>query len=253
MSTTEVYVEQLIIGGIVLLIAVVLWTGSVPPLSVFGWETGPSAVVVLGLAYLTGLLFDRIGDTLLERIEKRQRLELARKSSRVRPWLDDPFPEDLYRAAVYRNEHLVRRHDYLRIRMRLSRAVAVLAPAGVIALIVHLAMLTERRRLRVAIAVVAVYALVGALNVIVARANDLPRTNAPGFATYVKLDSVTRWASAYAPALTGLSCFTQIMSRFDRPGRLLTLAGVLLTILATWVWIRITGTYLAFLADVKKT
>lgn len=252
MSATDVYVEQLIIGGLVLLIAVVLWTGCVPPLSVFGWDTGPSSVVVLGAAYLIGLLFDRVADTLLERIEKRQRLELARKAWLQRPLDEDAFPEDDYRAAVYRNEHLVRRHDYLRIRMRLSRAVAVLVPAGAIALIVHLADLTARRRMRVAIAVVVAYALVGLLNVVVARANALPRTNSADFISYVKQERVTRWSSAYAPALAGLSCMVQIMSRFDRYGRLLTIAGVALTILATWVWIRITGTYLAFLRDAQK-
>lgn len=250
MNATEVYVEQVIIGGLVLLIAVVLWLGGVPPLSIFGWPLTPTVIVLLAAAYLIGMLFDRIADTLLERIEKRQRLERALTVWKHRPW-GDPWPEDEYRAAVFRNEHLVEQFNYLRIRLRLSRAVAVLAPAGTVALLVYLECCW---RPRIAIAVVAAYVVVGAFNVIAEKAAELPRTDdSKKFGVYAAWSGSHRWWAAYGPAIIGLYCFLEIMLAVRWQRWRIAFAGIALTILATWVWVRITGTFLSFLRDAQKT
>jgi hypothetical protein len=234
-NVTDVYVEQLIIGGLVVVILCVIMTGQLPPVKLD--ET--TGIAFLAITYLAGLLYDRIGDTLLERIEKRQRLEFAIEYGEK---TGDPFPEDEYRARIYGNEQLVRQYNYLRTRVRLSRGVTTLAPAGTIALLVYDG---ARSGAAISLVVVAAYALVGALNWMMGK---LPRTNdAEDFAAYAARTKPARRWIAYAPALTGLVACAAIMAMIAGRHWPLALAGIALTLLAGWVWIRITGTFLAFL------
>jgi hypothetical protein len=239
-NATDVYVEQLIIGGIVVAIAVVLWTGVLPPLDK---EWGQIAVYV-AIAYLAGLIYDRVGDTLLERIEQRQRLEFAIKQWRKNRGDGDPYPEDRYRAYVLaQGEELARQYNYLRTRVRLTRAVASLLPAGTVAVLVHDG---RRQGWVVTLGVIASYALVAAVN---AYSSDLARTDSRGFKKYAARKS--RWLLAYGSSIAGLAALLLLMLTLARNAASLAIiaAGIAATILAGWVWIRITGTFMAFLRD----
>lgn len=203
-----------------------------------------SIAVWVGIAYLAGLIYDRIGDTLLERIEKRQRLELAIDEWEKKPASRDPYPEDAYRAAVLaRGEDIARQYNYFRTRVRLTRALASLLPAATVAMLVHRNALSGWL---VTFDVIAAYGLVATINTVMPR---LPRTNEAGFATYI--EQTKRWRTAYASSIAGLLALVALMCVAARDARDFAIigAGVAATVLAAWVWIRITGTFMAFLRD----
>jgi hypothetical protein len=143
MQTTEIFVEQLIIGVLTLLAVVLLVAPSaITTMTDPGVATG---ALFLGGAYLTGIIADRFIDTLLEDAEQHQRLvtaiaaheklggEKAKPDVAAAP-AQDPFPEDRLRVALLRDEHLAPYGNYLRSRIRLMRALAVLFPGIAIGL-----------------------------------------------------------------------------------------------------------------------
>src|ERR687892_741368 len=95
MKTTELFVEQTLTGFLVL-------TAVASPF--LSWETLEelpevdisSAAGAIGVAYLLGVIFDRFADTLLERLNRWNRLrfalELKEENNALSP--EDPFPED---------------------------------------------------------------------------------------------------------------------------------------------------------------
>jgi hypothetical protein len=100
MKTTELFVEQTLTGFLVL-------TAEAAPF--LSWEKLQdlpdeakggidisSAAGAIGIAYLLGVIFDRFADTLLERINRWNRLlfaiELKEENKPLSP--NDPFPED---------------------------------------------------------------------------------------------------------------------------------------------------------------
>jgi hypothetical protein len=234
-NATDVYVEQLIIGGIVVVIVCVLMTGALPPMT---WNK--TGVAFAAIAYLVGLLYDRVGDTLLERIEKRQRLEFAREQKPA----SDPFPEDVYRMKVLRaGDDIAKQYQYLRSRIRLARAMTTLAPAGTIALLVH-----ERAGAGpiVMAAVLLAYAAVFACNHVPPK---LPRTDAMH-------DYDRDFWDAWAPAAVGLTLLAGILyflavAQANARSWWIVAAGLALTVVAGWTWLRITGTSMAYLRDVN--
>ena len=134
MSTTEIFIEQVIIGLLVLLIGCLLG-GESSVRWVLNADLG-SFVVVAALAYLLGIVFDRIGDTVLARLERHNRLHFAaeiapRPNAPTDPEvpLEDPFQEDKARLAVLGPDGAAKYGDYLRSRIRLTRALAFSLPA----------------------------------------------------------------------------------------------------------------------------
>jgi hypothetical protein len=105
MKTTELFVEQTLTGFLVLA------AGAAPFLSWEKLEKLPgeakggidisSAAGAIGVAYLLGVVFDRFADTLLERINRWNRLLFAiglkKENKALSP--DDPFPEDRLPSA----------------------------------------------------------------------------------------------------------------------------------------------------------
>lgn len=142
MSTTELYVEQVLIGFLVIAALLMPW---LPEVWSFGWPTDtiPAIIggsVVLGLAFLIGVPFDRLADTLTERLERFGLLLRVFKKSEGKGlppgadndrWDPDPYPENEHlMAGLTTDEEMLRdRLDYHRARIRLSRALAVYAPA----------------------------------------------------------------------------------------------------------------------------
>src|SRR5262249_2650788 len=95
MKHTAVYVEQVIIGFCVLVIVDVLLTGRVPSLSKEGLLEG---AIVIGASYVVGILYDRCADSLLDRVDRWNRITYATRGAAAdgihRPyWRKDPFPE----------------------------------------------------------------------------------------------------------------------------------------------------------------
>lgn len=138
MKTTELYIEQVIIGFLVLAIAALPWTrewtGHLGDINL------AEGSVLLGVAFLLGIPFDRLADTLSERLDRHHRLQFA-----LDQWEGSTFPatkpdneklekdlfaEDEYRLQGLRDEDaVVNWIEYHRSRIRLARALAVYGPA----------------------------------------------------------------------------------------------------------------------------
>lgn len=140
MKTTELYIEQVLIGFLVIAIGALPWhpelSGKLSPISV------AEGSVLLGLAFLLGIPFDRFADTLSERLDRHNRLQFA-----LDKWVGNKFPapkpapnhdelvydifaEDDFRLKALREKDaVVNWIEYHRSRIRLARALAVYGPA----------------------------------------------------------------------------------------------------------------------------
>jgi hypothetical protein len=159
MKATEIFVEQVLIGFV--LLAIVSALASPCSLAAFPgldaiWELHAEyacpvlgtpgadetktpmdislAVLATGLAYFLGLIYDRIADTLCAAWEQHNRLQIAlkdveRDEMEGLPESGDPFPEDKIRYVLQGSPSRVEWADYLRSRIRLTRALATLIPA----------------------------------------------------------------------------------------------------------------------------
>jgi len=140
-KTTEIFVEQVLIGALVLIVVGLFLGVGLEDLSA-GTVTGVAVGLAgLGAAYLAGIVYDRVADTMLASIESRSRLRAAKKrhdDSICKTVLPrDLFPEDKLRLLIQSAEKTVGDYaDYLRTRMRLTRALATLAPALAVAVAV---------------------------------------------------------------------------------------------------------------------
>jgi hypothetical protein len=143
-KTTDLFVEQVLIGALLLSAALLPW---LPELAarragLDGIAGLLGGAIALGAAYLLGIVGDRLADTLTEGLERHHRLRFAlawpalQDRERPRTALDwvDPFPEDALRLAVLRDAAaVVAWLDYHRSRVRLTRALAVFLPAVTVA------------------------------------------------------------------------------------------------------------------------
>lgn len=277
MKATELFVEQVLIGSMVLVALALMVLPQVDDLSsrlpelagdgLFG------AIGFIGLAYLIGIPSDRLIDTILAGPEKRMRLWFAfdRKPARS----GDPFPEGKWRRNILVNgggslSHL----NYLRSRMRLSRAMAVMGPAitiaGMMAMTHAEVCAPPSGWLRwvdpfVVLMTGTAYlaAFIGGMN------SDLPRTNDKlRFEEFVRTNEwsdykskkrkppiwrsepVLLWASV-GLAVCGASLY---VGSGLHPGVLgIGVAGSILSIASAWSWARITETFQVFLTDCNES
>lgn len=179
MKTTELVVEQVLLGVIVFMI------GALPLMPRFdgdlsiSWSSAEGllgAGVLLGLAYLVGVIFDRLADSILETWERHLRLRFALNPLRKwpAPW-KDPFPEDTYKVRILiKGGEVAEWIAYLRTRIRLARSLTVFLPGLTVAFQVYLLSLTEGDRWSVdwlGIALLAGYVLLPAIQSIMPRAD----------------------------------------------------------------------------------
>jgi len=75
MKTTELYVEQVLIGLLVIAIGVLPWAPELR--GKLASMTIGEGSVLLGLAFWLGIPFDQFADTLSERLERHNRLQFA--------------------------------------------------------------------------------------------------------------------------------------------------------------------------------
>ncbi len=157
MNISEVYIGPLFVG--VLVLVVLLLPVYPDPISSYlplgpadqgkssaiglnAMENTAFGALALGFAYLIGVVFDRVIDTVLASLEKHNRLRFTcklrspkePKSSKIVS-LADPFPEDALRAAVMlMTEPANAWIESLRTRIRLMRTAAFMFPALAFAL-----------------------------------------------------------------------------------------------------------------------
>ena len=149
MNTTEVYVEPVFVGFLVLLAVALPWFPELagflmPPSDTPSTEANLDdnlaikvffGGLMIGCAYLIGVIVDRFIDSALAPIEKHNRLQFALKqivnSTPPYDWASDPYPEDELRAKVLLGnaESANGWIDGLRTRIRLKRAMAFTTPA----------------------------------------------------------------------------------------------------------------------------
>ena len=135
MSTTEVVVEQVLTGALVLLIVAASFDSTQWHVVADLVRSPTISVALIGLAYLLGVPFDRFADSILQDLEDRARLRFAWDRLEKQPVsspLDDvdPFHESLLRVKLQqKGAEAPREHmEYLRTRMRIARALAVYVP-----------------------------------------------------------------------------------------------------------------------------
>jgi hypothetical protein len=137
MKTTEIFIEQVIIGFIVLAICLLPVHSAIE-----SYSSGKDVFVVVaavGVAYLLGIIFNRYADACVQRYEQHLRARYAIELSPLPDEPADPFPEDRYRIQQLRaGSGVIEWFNYLRSTIRLSRALAVFTPgltlAGVMAI-----------------------------------------------------------------------------------------------------------------------
>lgn len=151
MKTTEIFVEQVLIGFMVLLVLAAPFGPQI--LKAFPGIELPQGLalgaILTGLGYLLGIVVDRVVDTLTEDLESHNRARFTirkewKELATERPGDKsederDFFPEDTRRIQVMqKGGGLEAQMDYLRTRIRLCRALAVFLPAITFALVVGL-------------------------------------------------------------------------------------------------------------------
>ena len=268
MKTTELFVEQTLTGFLV------LTAGAAPFLSWESLQKLPeeakggidisSAAGAIGAAYLVGVIFDRFADTLLERINRWNRLLFAIDLKEENKALssDDPFPEDqLQIEVIHQGDEAWEWMDYLRSRIRIARAMAVFVPA--LSISVALAIGFRGRDGVVGgvlAAVVTAYVTAFVASQLLERsARRLPKTY--DLLTIEDCRSARGQMKAVGEPIVWLGLFLVVLAvglilsgnsanRGAIAGVFAT--GAVLTAISAWAWWRTTETFMQFLRDFRK-
>ena len=268
MKTTELFVEQTLTG------LLVLAAGAAPFLSWEKLEKLPgeakggidisSAAGAIGVAYLLGVIFDRFADTLLERINRWNRLlfaiDLKDEDKALSP--DDPFPEDrLQIEVIHEGDEAWEWMDYLRSRIRIARAMTAFVPAVTLSIQLAIGFRAHPGMIRAVLAiVVAAYVAAFLMSQILERSSrrmpktyDL-RTDEDCQAARAKMRITTEpafWLGVFLLAL-GLVLIA-VGTGPGRAGMAAVLGtGAVLTAISVWTWWRTTETFMQFLADFRR-
>lgn len=285
MKTTELYIEQVIIGFLVLAIAALPWA---PELGItLGDISIAEGSVLLGLAFLLGIPFDRLADTLTERLDRHHRLLFAlskwegKKFPAAKPANNNQLEEDIFAEDEYRlqelrdKEAVVKWIDYHRSRIRLARALAVYGPALTLSSTLYMARSDPAMSdYKIGVwlgAVVAGYVVWG----IVANPESglfgqkLPRTNETDFEQYAKdRDRINEQGQVKKDSRAGVRVWSKEWSLVVPVGVLvaalsfglyykgktawIAVGGALVTVISAWTWWRISATYRTYLYNVCK-
>lgn len=282
MKTTEIFIEQVLIGLLVLAIGVLPYINRCWLNTILDSIDKSTGIVALGsagivaLAYLLGIVFDRFADTLLSRVEQYYRLKFAIKckSPEDQRSKSDPYPEESLRAKIWGNSGRTADWiDYLRSRIRLSRSLAVFIPALTLS-----SLLLAGRSLvsrYVLLIILGVISLVYALSFIwvafmVYDPNQsskckklkfpkLPKTYDRNFES--KMGDYFRWKREPTTIAAGLLALTAVIlvtyfaqkdsSNLFKTVPILLIGGGI-SALSAWSWWRITKTFMQFLIDCKR-
>lgn len=262
MKTTEVFVEQVLIGFLVLLIGALPFAGAILPAPDSTLKVIGSAIGAIGVAYLLGIPFDRFADSVFSSLEKRNRLAFS--IEHPVPGSADPFPEDLLKIAVQEaSDGTVAWMDYLRSRMRLARAVAVFAPGLTLSAMLATWPEGEKGCCLSSAPCWAVIATLGSSCVIYAAAfvcalraeKALPRTGKLAEKIAQNEAPKLNWKNDPVPWLLLPFVATGVVLGMVSQSALCALVGVVglvITLLTGWSWWRIAKTFMTFLADFER-
>jgi len=259
-STTEVFVEQVLIGLLVLLVVAMLCAGSVEELAELAQGDLLQGVAILGAAYLIGIVYDRVADTMLQDVERHARLRFLFKERFSRLRDADPFPEDRLRTMLHGRAPATTQANYLRTRMRLTRALATILPALTTAWVLRQASgLHPCLRWTGLLMLPLLYGLALVSRFLVDRP---PRTNdaekledyrmviarkSVGVCQQIREEPLTPIFLVWLGVSLLLAAFA------GRPALVVAvLGGAALTLLCGWVWWRITRTFFRLLSDYEK-
>jgi hypothetical protein len=261
MRTTEVFIDQVLIGFVVLAIFILPFLDMSLPFDV----SAAQGVVLTGTAYLIGIPFDRFANTLLSGLEQRHRLRYA-WDKRV-PAMDDPFPEEQLITKVLTSEGAAADWlNYLRSRVRLSRALAAFLPALTAAIALNV---TDNRELSkwILLLVSAVY--LAGYGLFSLKQFELPRTHERHSDSHwrrhggVRSEDIPEFCSCrsfiWDPSLIVLGVPFVIvfaLAAFGEGSRselvLIGVSGAALTIVAVSAWRKIRLTLMTFLRSIDN-
>jgi hypothetical protein len=268
--TTEVFVEQVLIGLLVLAIValpVVNWRC----IDLNGTNTIVGGAGIIALAYLLGIAFDRFADTLLSRPEQYKKLRYAKdeksKTRKKQEKVVDYYPEEDVRANIWQEGHKIADYmEYLRSRIRLSRSLAVFTPALTISVL-----LASRRdfegnpQAAVWLGMVALVYIIGFIDILsehswkgVWRLKKLEKTKDKYFLLSLRDFKGLREPTTYIPILLAvLAIIVVIRSSMEVPDcsmKYVTIfvIGAAFSALSAWSWWRIYKTFMEFLMSYHK-
>jgi len=290
MKTTELFVDQVLIGGLVLLVVGLLCPGF-PPEGLFGARGDllaqlAAAGLLVGIAYLVGIVYDRVADSLLVDLERRARLEyvLNRVGQEVadpgRGLEGDPFPESELRISVLRCAPAASYERYLRSRVRLTRSLCTLLPALALAAslrVLDVSRLNHRLWIVGVVTLGTTYGIVLCLKLVkprklgmgrALRGYEPPRTDQlANVETYMAMTGRIPtgqepgrsvwwfwWQERLYAGLVLLTLAGCLLGTLAAQPTMvgLVLLGFVLTLLVGWCWRRILETYFAFLDDFRR-
>ena len=273
MKLGELFFEQVLIGLLVLAVLTLPFAPELIPRAklaelntILGVARG---ALVLAVAFVLGLVFDRVADSLADRLDTHNRL--CYTLTQKHPRQPDPYPEDAYRITILKLEKdVVMWMNYHRSRIRVARALMVYGPVLTMAAVVGTAGLAVPDGMSSSLAwlVVVPLAYIVAGWVLAAR-KRLPKTydDLSGYFTvHQKLISPRDHRGAAGAAwillkeplvlaetvLSVLALALAIATRSVSP--IATgVALVALTVLSAWTWWRISTTYRAYLQKAAES
>lgn len=278
MKTTELFAEQVLIGLLVILIVgLVVYDYGNAIVTLNGKSSLELIVtggVLVGAAYLIGMVYDRVSDTILQDIESHCRLHFVSRMNpdeleRALAAGQDPFEEGKYRIIVLGNGQAASHMEYLRSRIRLTRSLATLLPGLMVALLLAMDYGKASSWWKwVAVTIPFAYLLIFIVKIrkrpsappktyetadlkkYLDSAKSLPKSSNPlkrPPMRFLLRDEVWSTLVLVTLAATTLILSTRSYARFS-----VLVVGLLLTIIVGWSWWRISITFYAFLRDYEK-
>ena len=241
MQLTQMYIEQVLIGAMVIVTVIVLACGTLPaPPARLDQLAG--GLLFIGCAYVVGIFYDRCADTLLERIERWNRIRFATEDVPY-PLTDDPFWE--YGSKLKQSSDT---QKYLQSRTRILRATTTLLPAMTLALLVW------RRPgwpFPLLVCACAIYLVTGLC--------DWLHTKVPTTNQWEKLNTLNRLPKReqrliyFGPAVGGLAAMTALNLGVALSDDLwpwsvtIAFGGAVLTVITGWAWLRVAHTLMTLI------
>jgi len=268
MKTTEVFVDQVLIGFMV--IAVFLLPFRELCAKFLALDSA-KYVGVTGIAYLIGILFDRFANTLLDGIERRHRLDYAWDPPTGAGAMPDPFPEERIIVGLGIDALSSDWIHYLRSRIRLSRATAAFLPALTLSAALYIQNSVDKSSAHRSEAMLAVVSLFYAVGYVASEFDwpvKLPKTwqrdEKHGRLGRHQWDPKTRkcWCQTWwcdPTLLVGFVPFGLVFvlavwqskanTAVSEELVVIDLCGLGLSVLAMHIWLKIRGTLMRFLND----
>lgn len=288
MKTGELYVEQIVVGSLVLATAALPWLPEI--IEAVPSEAAVSIVtasIAVGIAFLIGVPFDRLADTISDRLDAHNRLRFAlrkAKGRRLEPGAaeapgtgHDYFPEDRLRLSALREAApVVEWIDYHRSRIRLTRALWVYGPGCMLAATIGSSRWQGCEQWIGPAAWLASIVLAYVAWAALSFGAKLPRTDHAGdFAEYAKKDGwldrgevkdsklaksvAAVWFSEWPSWLIPLGLFLAAATAALGPaGTAATLpmaaavGGAATVVVSAWSWWRISDTFRSYLYDIAR-